>query len=241
MKVTMSKVESGVVTRQRLLEAAEQLFAEQGFEKVTVRDVTEKAGANVAAVNYHFGSREGLVEKVIERYLTPINEERMARLESLERKAGGKPVALEEILDAFVRPFLTQIRRSELNEKLSFRLIGRMLGDDAGKMPAQIEAQFQMVVQRFMRAVGKAMPGVAEEELLWRMHFMAGAMIHAMAHEELLFRVTHGACGSPSMEQTLSRFVRFSAAGLKQESGGGNVSKDEAGKKAEPPQSEFLF
>ena len=237
----MSKVESGAVTRQRLLEAAETLFSEQGFDRVTVRDVTDKAGANVAAVNYHFGSREGLVEKVIERHITPVNEERLARLDVLERKSGGRAVVLEEILDAFVRPFLTQLRRSELSEKLTFKLMGRMLGDQAGRMPAAVEAQFDEVVHRFRKAFGRALPHLEEEELLWRTHFMAGGMIHAMAHADLLSRLTRGASGNPSMEQTLSRFIRFAAAGLRhgiEAKAGEEPGEVPPGKK---PQGEFLF
>jgi AcrR family transcriptional regulator len=211
----MTKVESGAVTRQKLLEAAETLFSEMGFDRVTVRDVTDKAGANVAAVNYHFGSREGLVEKVIERHIGPVNEERLARLDMLERKAGGKAVVLEEILEAFVRPFLTQLRRSELSEKVAFKLMGRMLGDQAGRMPPVVEAQFDEVAHRFRRAFGKALPHLDEDDLWWRTHFMVGGIIHAMVHGDLLHRLSRGAAGNPSTEQTLSRFIRFAAAGLR--------------------------
>ena len=242
----MTKIESGAATRQRLLEAAETLFAEQGFEKVAVRDVTEKAGANVAAVNYHFGSRDGLVDKVIERYISPVNDERLARLDGLERKMAGKPVAIEEILEAFVRPFLTQIQRSELSERLCFQLIGRMLSDRVGKMPPAVEMQFQIVAARFKHAFKKALPEVEEEDLVWRMQFMAGGMIHAMTMGEMVQRMTQGAAGSPTMEKTLSRLIRFAAAGLRQGSGGkpnepSNPSLEEAEKSEEIPQSEFLF
>lgn len=231
-----SKVASGGATRRRLLEAAEELFSERGFERVSVRDVTEKAGANVAAINYHFGSREGLVEKVIERYITPVNEERMARLEALERKAGAKPVAVEELLEAFFRPFVTQVRRSELSEKLSLKLMGRMVADQAGRMPAAVEGTFQTMVRRYSRAFAKALPGVDGEDLLWRLHFVVGAMIHAMSHEEMLQRLTDGAAGAPSTETTLARLVRFSAAGLKQRD-----DTAQGGEEAAGPQGEFLF
>lgn len=251
VKSAMTKVEVGAVTRQKLLEAAETLFSEEGFDRVTVRDVTEKAGANVAAVNYHFGSREALVEKVIERHITPVNEERLARLEGLERKSGGRAVALEEILEAFVRPFLTQLRRSELSEKLTFKLLGRMMGDQAGRMPAAVEAQLDLVLQRFRKALAKALPHLEEEELLWRTHFMAGGMIHTMAHADLLHRLSRGASGNPSMELTLSRFIRFAAAGLRQGMEMAEPAKPAVhadGDASEPtveaevrPQGEFLF
>lgn len=225
------KLASGGATRRRLLEAAEELFSERGFERVSVRDVTEKAGANVAAINYHFGSREGLVERVIERYITPVNEERVARLEALERKAGGKPVAVEQLLDAFIRPFVTQVRRSELSERLSLKLMGRMIADHSGRMPAVVEVQFQSMIRRFIRAFGRALPDLGIEELVWRLHFVVGAMIHAMSHEEMLQRLTDGSAGDPGTEATLSRLLRFAAAGLKQ--GGGDLGPG--------PQGEFLF
>ena len=99
IKISQSK------SKQRLLEAAEQLFADRGFESVSVRDVTQLAKANVAAINYHFGSRDGLIAMVVLRYVSPINEERMLRLEALEKKFTGKSVPIEEVLDAFVRPW----------------------------------------------------------------------------------------------------------------------------------------
>src|SRR6218665_111665 len=105
----------------RLVEAAEKLFAEKGFEAVSVRDITKEAGANVAAVNYHFGSREGLVVAVISRYLIPVSQERLASLERAERNGGG----VEEILAAFVRPTVELVGKSELTEKLYGQLVGR--------------------------------------------------------------------------------------------------------------------
>lgn len=224
-------------TKQRLLEAAAELFAEHGFDKVAVRDITEKAGANVAGVNYHFGSREGLVNAVIEGTVNPINEERLARLDAIERKVGKQPPPLEEVVDAFVRPFLTQIRRSELSEKVAFRLIGRMLGEGMVEMPETLQAQMSEVVVRFLKAMSKSLPGVPDDDLVWRVHFMAGGMIHAMAHGDVLQQITRGAAATPSLEQTVSRFVRFAVAGLRQES----APPASKSKKGEAPQSEFLF
>ena len=234
MAVSTSKSASGVATRQRLLEAAEELFSEHGFDRVSVRDVTEKAGANVAAVNYHFGSREGLIEQVIERYVNPVNEERIARLEAVERRAGGRPVPLEEILDAFVRPFATQVRKSELSEKLFYKLMARIAANQT-QVPARVQESFMRMIERFRRAFGKALPTVPSDELLWRIHFTIGAMVHTMAHAEMLTRMTRGEAGSPSMDATLARFIRFAAAGLRQ----GELPSIEV--EDDGSQSEFLF
>lgn len=228
--------DSKVATKQRLIEAAEALFADEGFDRVSVRDITNKAGANVAAVNYHFGSREGLVAVVLARYINPVNEERLARLEALERKVGGKPVPVEEVLDAFVRPFATQVRRSELSEKLFFKLMGRMFGQQGCDLPPVVESVFITMLSRFQKAFAKALPGLAADDVWWRIHLMAGAMIHTMAHAESLQRMSGGDSGNPTLEQTLSRFIRFAAAGMRQ---GAEDTPEEA--KPKGPQVEFPF
>jgi AcrR family transcriptional regulator len=222
-------------TKQRLIEAAEELFADEGFDRVSVRDITTKAGANVAAVNYHFGSREGLIAVVMTRYINPVNEERLARLDALERRSAGKPVAIEEILDAFIRPFATQVRRSELSEKIFFKLMGRMFGHGCD-MPPVVDQLFLNMATRFQRAFAKALPGLSADDIWWRMHLMSGAMIHTMAHGEKLQRLSGGDSGSPTMEQTLSRFVRFSAAGMRQGS-----EQPATEDKPQGPQVEFPF
>lgn len=206
--------ESG--SKRKLLDAAEQLFAEKGFEAVSVRDITQLAKSNVAAVNYHFGSRENLLTLVMTRYMTPVNEERIARLDALERKWSGKSVPLEEIIDALVRPFVGQVRKSELSERLFFKLMGRTFAQQGDGLPQQIEEQLKNVVQRFTRAFGKSLPAVAADDLAWRIHFMIGGMIHMLTHQDILQRLTGGASGTPTMEVVVSRFIRFAAAGLRE-------------------------
>lgn len=228
--------ESKVATKQRLIEAAEALFADEGFDRVSVRDITHKAAANVAAVNYHFGSREGLVAVVMARYINPVNEERLARLDALERKVGGKALPVEEVLDAFVRPFATQVRRSELSEKLFFKLMGRMFGQQGCELPPVVETLFVTMLNRFHKAFAKALPGLPADEVWWRQHLMAGAMVHTMAHAETLQRFSGGESGNPNLEQTLSRFIRFSAAGMRH---GADDPQNEA--RPQGPQVEFPF
>jgi AcrR family transcriptional regulator len=206
--------ESG--SKRKLLDAAEELFAEKGFEAVSVRDITALAKSNVAAVNYYFGSRDGLLMLVMTRYMMPVNEERIARLEALERKWSGKSVPIEELIDALVRPLVGQVRKSELSERLFYKLMGRIFAQQGDGLPPQIEEQLRQVVQRFTRAFVKTLPTVPTDELSWRIHFMAGGMIHMLTHQEVLQRLTNGVAGSPTMEVTLGRFVRFAAAGLRE-------------------------
>jgi AcrR family transcriptional regulator len=200
--------------KRKLLEAAEQLFSEKGFEVVSVRDITQLCKANVAAVNYHFGSREGLLNLVIARYAQPVNEERMARLETAERKWAGKSVPLEEIIDAYVRPVLGQVRKTELSERAFYKLLGRIFALRGDGLSESNEEGFRRVSERFGRAFGKALPMVLPEELGARIHFMSGAVIHLLTHQALLS--DSGEAIAPSMDASLSRLIRFAVAGLRE-------------------------
>lgn len=202
--------------KRRLLEAAEQLFADKGFEAVSVRDITQQAKANVAAVNYHFGSRDGLIALVVTRYMMPVNEERLARLELLEKKWSGKSVPVEELIDAFARPLVGSVRKSELSERLFCRLLGRIFSMQGEGLPQAVEDQMKTLSERFSKALGKALPTVPPEDLAWRMHFVAGALIHLLLNQDILHRLTSGISGAPTVEATLGRFIRFAAAGLRE-------------------------
>ena len=210
----MTLPESG--SKRRLMDAAEQLFAEKGFEAVSIRDITGLAKTNIAAVNYHFGNRESLLEMVMMRYMLPVTEERLARLEALERKWPGKIVPLEEIIDALVRPLIGQMRKSELSERLFYKLIGRIFAMQGDGLPPRIDDLLRQVAERFSKAFARALPTVPSEELAWRFHFLVGGMIHLLTHQEVLHRLSGGASGTPTMEATLNRFIRFAASGLRE-------------------------
>lgn len=196
-----------------LLSAAEHLFATKGFEAVSVRDVTQAVKTNVAAVNYHFGSREQMLSLVILRYAIPVNEERLARLASAERKFAGKSLPVEEIIEAFVRPIIGQSRKTELPEGLFYQLLGRIFAANGDGLSQQFEENFSQVSDRFMRALGKALPTLAPEELGSRYHLINGGLIHLLTHQELLGKRE----GSPpTMEASLGRLIRFNAAGLRE-------------------------
>jgi AcrR family transcriptional regulator len=215
--------------KRHLLDVAERLFAGKGFEAVSVRDITREAAVNVAAVNYHFGSRELLVNLVIIRHFRPINEERLARIEALEKNASAKPPPVEEIIEALARPVIAAVRKSGLPEPAACELLGRILALRGEEFPADLESQTQIVINRFMRILGKALPAVAAEELVWRMHFVAGGMI-----QMLMGRAGVGVAGAPAIDATLGRFIRFAAAGLRE-------GLDEAPLAKKGPQATFDF
>jgi AcrR family transcriptional regulator len=117
-------------TKLKLLDVAEQLVAEHGFDLVSLRAVTARAGVNLAAVNYHFGTREGLFQALVERRVAPINRERLAVLDRLEAEAGdGGDLRLEDVLEAFFRPVVTIYRDSLRRREVFFRFMGRCVAE----------------------------------------------------------------------------------------------------------------
>ena len=198
--------------KRHLLDVAERLFAAKGFDSVSVRDITREAVVNVAAVNYHFGSRENLLGLVIGRHLRPVNEERAARVEVLEKKSAGKGVvSVEEIIEALARPLVGAVRKSSLPEPAACELLGRILALRGLGFPEDLDMQTQTVISRFMRVLGKALPTVSAEELVWRMHFVTGGMI-----QMLMGRAGAGLTTAPAIDATLGRFIRFATAGLRE-------------------------
>jgi AcrR family transcriptional regulator len=118
-------------TKDRIIEAAEQLFAESGIAATSLRHITSRAGVNLAAVNYHFGSKDALVEAVYRRHLEPLNSARLNNLEQLEAAAKGRPLGVETIVRAFVEPLVEQARTGDSGAVLT-RLLAQSLHEAAG-------------------------------------------------------------------------------------------------------------
>jgi AcrR family transcriptional regulator len=161
-------------TKEKILEAAEELFAEQGYTATSIRQIVAAGEVNLAAIHYHFGSKEDLLDDLVERRVEGVNQERIARLDVLEDQAGGAPLSVDAILDAF---FLPTAEAAEGNP-LFVRVMGRIHAE--GLMPQIVQKHFQPTATRFLAALRRALPGLPEQEFLWRVHFMMGAMAHTM-------------------------------------------------------------
>lgn len=203
-------------TRERIIDAAEILFAEKGFDLVSLRDITSQAEANVASVNYHFGSKENLIAAVIERHVIPITEGRLRMLDEAELKHGDKMVPTEEILRAFLQPLLDHLAENEFNEALFCKFMGRMTSQQSC-MPASVEPLFQQMTGRYSAAIRKSVLSLTEEEAMWRICFSFGAIAHGLMGGETLYQITGGKSGHPAMETLLDRAVRFCAGGIQAE------------------------
>ena len=203
-------------TKSRILDVAEHLFMEHGFEATSLRQLTSSAGVNLAAVNYHFGSKEELFQAVLTRRLDPMNQERIELLEAAEREAAGKAASCERILFAMLIPALRLARDEQRGGKNFLRLLGRAYADPAPFIRHFLSQQYVEMIGRYKEAFLKSLPHLSRQELTWRLHFVMGALSYTLAGTDalkLFAQVT--ATDKDNDELLLQRLAPFLVAGLK--------------------------
>ncbi len=207
-------------TKERILDVAEQMFAENGFRGTSLRSITAAAHVNLAAVNYHFGSKEGLIEALFARRLVPMNNERVRRLEALEHEHGYGRIPLEPLVDAFVEPALALSRGRTAGRSRFAALLGCSYTEPSPALQEAVRSMYQEMIERFMPAFAAALPELSSEELSWRLHFLVGAMAHAMSDADTMRLVAsarqteHG-----NHDALVRRLTTFVTAGLRAPAG----------------------
>ena len=199
-------------TKQRILDAAEQLFAARGFAGTSLRAVTKEAGVNLAAVHYHFGTKEDLLRAVLGRIVVPVNRERLEMLEQVEAAAGEEPPSLEGILQAYLAPGLRAVQNLGERGLVITRFLGRSYTEPTELVQALVREQFEDVGQRFTEALGRALPHLPEVELYWRFKLVVGVMTHIQADAG---QGDAYAEDLSDVDGTVRRLVAFLAAGLR--------------------------
>jgi AcrR family transcriptional regulator len=203
------------VTKERILDAAESLFMEHGFEATSLRAITAAAPANLASVNYHFGSKEVLFQAVLTRRLDPMNQERLDLLTRLEREAQPEPLPCDRILSAMFIPALKLARDPARGGKDFLRLLGRAYADPAPFIRRFLAEQYATIIERFKTAFARALPELPKKELSWRLHFIMGALSYTLAGTDalrLIAELTPAEAGND--EALLHRLAPFLLAGL---------------------------
>ena len=205
-----------VDTKSRILDAAEELFMEHGFEATSLRLITTVAGVNLAAVNYHFGSKEELFQAVLTRRLDPMNQDRMRLLSAYEAAAGNTPLTCEKIISAMFIPALKLARDHKTGGKNFLRLLGRAYADPAPFIREFLSSQYAEMIVRFRAAFTRALPHIPREELSWRLHFTMGALSYTLAGTDALKMIAQFQPGeTENDEKVLRRLAPFLAAGLR--------------------------
>lgn len=162
-------------TRARLVDAGEMLFAEHGFAGTSVRAVTAAAGTNLNAVNYHFGSKEGLFRAVVSRIMGPVNEEQSRRLTALETATSetSGTLSVEDLIGAYASPLVDLLERDKERGRVVSRLVARVLADVGASFERAAFAEADAAEERYLRAFARALPHLSIDELWWRLQTTA--------------------------------------------------------------------
>jgi AcrR family transcriptional regulator len=213
-KVAPGTGSRSAATRERILDAAEKLFAERGYHGVSIRDVTGAADVDVALVSYHFGSKQGLLEAVFLRRAADLNDERLALLDAVLASGGRRAPRLEDIIDAFTRPLLDRSTRGSPGWKSYFALIAEI--NNSPEFGGVLMTRFfDPVVQRFIEAIRRALPQCDDRDLYWAYHFLSGALTLTFAETGRIDKLSGGVCRSSDLASVHERLVPYCAAGFR--------------------------
>jgi AcrR family transcriptional regulator len=198
-------------TGTKVLIAAENLFAEYGYHGVSLRQITVKAGVNLAAVNYHHSDKESLYSEILRYRLKQLNRARLAKLAEAEARAAGEPVAMATLADVLARPLLLPDFPGAPGAA-GRRLLGRLLLEPLPFTAPILAAEFQPAMTRWGQAVRRRVPAMAPAEFLWQLSFVVGALHHTAAALHDMKARTSGICADDDATGALEKFCEFAAA-----------------------------
>ncbi len=211
------KLSKAVITRRQILNAAEKLIVEKGYESASMRDITQLAGVNLAAVNYHFGSKDALIAAVLKRRLGAINKERLEKLDALEARAAGKPVRPSQLIYAFFGSLVAHAGEDDHDGNIYLKILEQTMLSPSDFVTSVVAQENALVFERYRKAFFKAMPDVPEEEILWRFQFMLGATSYAISGIQALLEHTENIDTSKinlSDKRLRKRLLSFLLGGL---------------------------
>ena len=202
-------------TVTRILDSAEELFAEKGFAETSLRMITTRAKVNLAAVNYHFGSKKDLIQAVFARFLTPFCnklDKEMAALVSAQPDP-----SLHEVLGVLARTMLTGVHSSTSSNKLSvfMRLLGLAYTQAQGHLRRFLKDHYNDSYNRFISYLRDAHPELSPREIFWRIHFAIGACVFTMSSIEVLREMAEADIGEDTgIDEVMNQLIYFLAAAL---------------------------
>jgi AcrR family transcriptional regulator len=200
-------------TRSRILDSAERLFAERGFEAVSLRQITRDADVNIAAIHYHYGSRERLLRAVLDRVIVPLNRMRLEMLDQALDTRHGEPLPVGVVLDAFIRPDLEAIDDLRNGRGVTVaQLVGRTYSTASPVIRRIGAEQFGLVWTRFNTELSRSMPGVPPDEIQWRLSCVVGVIVSLFVHATP--PGVPGRFDTDDIEGTLTRIISFVEPGL---------------------------
>ncbi len=200
-------------TKERILDTAERLFGELGYDGTSLRAITAGADVNIAAVNYHFKSKEELLRAVLTRRIRPVNEQRFAMLNAYEEARRSAPPLVEDLVRILIVPLVSMASDSGA---VGFRMLfGRMYSEPSRNIHPIFFQEMKEVVRRFAAAFQRAMPSIPAAEIYWKLHFAIGATAHTLAGPMMLETMSGGICNAHDLQGAVDRLTAFIVGGIK--------------------------
>lgn len=209
------ELSGGELTRQRILDAAELLFANHGYANVSVRTATTMARQNLAAVNYHFGSKDGLLEAVYSRRGHLLNQERQLMLEEMERETGGGTMPLELLFRSMLLPAIRWAADPKSGRATFIRFLFRCYHDSTPGLKKLRLKEAETLRQMMLPRLRRALPGVPDSKLYWAIQFALGAMHYTIGDIKWTEEVSGGTATLSNIDSISDHLVAFAAGGLR--------------------------
>ncbi|HEY2070798.1 MAG TPA: TetR/AcrR family transcriptional regulator [Rhizomicrobium sp.] len=206
--------QSAEETRERILDSAEELFAEHGFDGVTIRQVTHKADVDVALAHYYFGTKRGLFDSVFLRRAAIINESRLKAIDDYQIASGPEGATVEGFLHAFLDPVLERWAFGGTGWKNYLAIVAQV--NNTPKWGGETMARyFDPVIHRLIDALRGIMHGAHDADLYWCYQFLSGTLTLTFAETGRIDLLSSGVCRSSDYEAVKSRMASFAAAGFR--------------------------
>lgn len=200
-------------TKEKLMDAAEKLFARKGFHGTSLRDITGEAGVDLALVNYHFGGKKPLLAAVLERRGAVLNEARLARLQEVRAAAAPQPASAAAVVGAFFDPILERLAHAGPGWHNYFSLLAWV--NNSPEWGRKLMSKtFNATVREFIQALKESLPDASAEDIYWGYNFLTGALTLSLAETGRLDELSDGLCRSTDVAALKARLGPFVAAGL---------------------------
>jgi len=205
---------STLSTKERILNSTEKLIAENGFGELSIRKISQLAHTNLAAINYHFGNKQQLIDQVLERRLNNLFDIRKSMLDELNQGDPNKVCNLEQILHAFIAPALFMINDEHQGGRIFMKVLARAYAEQSDALHDLMKDRYTPIIKEFAEAIGLSCPELPRETIFWRFHFIIGALTYTMGH----FGATSIARQMPEsvyFEKSVAELIEFAKAALR--------------------------
>jgi len=192
-------------TRDRILRTGERLFAERGFNGVSVRELAAAAQVNIASIGYHFDNKEGLLSEVYRRHCEPLIEERLRGLAASSRLRGKAKIAA--IIEAFIRPALQQVEAEDGETFIRLRAV--LSGENSELLEKLVAVNFDQSSTAFIDMLCECLPHLSRTDVCWRFHFLLGTIYYTAAGPHRISAFSNGRCDPSDTEAVIKELVPF--------------------------------